>query len=65
MDIRTPILHALRERSPNGYEIARLFRDTALKLLAAGEGIIYPAIQMLEHRKLVHARWRLSTKGRK
>lgn len=65
MDIKTPILRLLRERALNGYEIARILRDTAPDLLAEGEGLIYPALQILEHQKLLQADWRLSEKGRK
>ncbi|MBI4179295.1 helix-turn-helix transcriptional regulator [bacterium] len=65
MDIRTPILHVFRKRALSGYEIVRLLRDTAPKILAAGEGMIYPALRRLEHQKLVRAEWRLSAKGKK
>ena len=65
MDITAPILRVLQGRSLNGYEIVRFLRETAPELLARGEGLIYPALHMLERRELVCAEWRLSAKGRK
>lgn len=49
----------------NGYEIACILRDSTPRLLSAGEGVIYPVLHILEHRKLLHAKWRLSARGRK
>lgn len=65
MDISTPILRVLRERALYGYEIIRLLRETTPGLPTGGEGMIYPVLQMLEHRKLVCAKWQLSAKGRR
>jgi PadR family transcriptional regulator, regulatory protein PadR len=50
------VLGLLADREMYGYEIARAIRAATHDALNLGEGVLYPALHMMESRGLVRAR---------
>ena len=58
------ILKTLLPGELHGYGIAQFIRQTSEETLLVEAGSLYPALQRLELRKLITARWRASDTGR-
>jgi PadR family transcriptional regulator, regulatory protein PadR len=50
------ILRVLAEREMYGYELARAIRVLSGETLSLGEGVLYPALHVLEARQLLRSR---------
>jgi PadR family transcriptional regulator PadR len=50
------VLSLLAEREMYGYEIARSIKTMTLDLLNVGEGVLYPALHLMEARRLLRSR---------
>jgi PadR family transcriptional regulator PadR len=59
------ILRTLIFGSQHGQGIARAIQDTSEKELLIEHGALYPALQRLEERKWISAKWGLSSNNRK
>jgi transcriptional regulator len=59
------ILRTLIFGSQHGQGIARAIQDTSEKELLIEHGALYPALQRLEERKWISAKWGVSSNNRK
>jgi PadR family transcriptional regulator, regulatory protein PadR len=59
------ILRTLIFGSQHGQGIARAIQDTSEKELIIEHGALYPALQRLEERKWISAKWGVSSNNRK
>src|SRR5258708_23168411 len=59
------ILRTLIFRSQHGQGIARAIQDTSEKELLVEHGALYPALQRLEQRGWIAAKWGVSSNNRK
>lgn len=50
------ILRLLSEQAMYGYELVQAVRDSTGKVIAPGEGVIYPVLHGLERKRLVSTR---------
>jgi PadR family transcriptional regulator PadR len=50
------VLRLLAEREMYGYEIARSIKAVTQDLLSVGEGVLYPALHVMESRRLLRSR---------
>ncbi len=57
------VLRLLAQREMYGYEIARAIKLATQESLSLGEGVLYPALHLMESRRLITAR-SVRTNGR-
>jgi PadR family transcriptional regulator PadR len=57
------LLQLLSRRPMYGYELAKAVRLASREAISIGEGVLYPALHALEHKRLLRAR-RRSVDGR-
>jgi PadR family transcriptional regulator, regulatory protein PadR len=50
------VLSLLTDREMYGYEIARSIKTVTQDLLSVGEGVLYPALHLMESRRLLRSR---------
>jgi PadR family transcriptional regulator PadR len=50
------VLSLLADREMYGYEIARSIKTVTENLLSVGEGVLYPALHLMESRRLLRSR---------
>jgi PadR family transcriptional regulator PadR len=50
------VLRLLADREMYGYEIARSIKIVTQDLLSIGEGVLYPALHLMESRRLLRSR---------
>jgi PadR family transcriptional regulator PadR len=50
------VLRLLADREMYGYEIARSIKTVTQDLLSIGEGVLYPALHLMESRRLLRSR---------
>jgi PadR family transcriptional regulator PadR len=50
------VLSLLAEREMYGYEIARSIKTVTHDLLSVGEGVLYPALHVMESRRMLRSR---------
>src|SRR5277367_2543861 len=50
------VLSLLADREMYGYEIARSIKAVTRDLLSLGEGVLYPALHLMESRRLLRSR---------
>jgi PadR family transcriptional regulator PadR len=50
------VLSLLADREMYGYEIARSIKIATQELLSVGEGVLYPALHLMESRRLLRSR---------
>ena len=50
------VLSLLADREMYGYEIARSISTVTQDLLSVGEGVLYPALHLMESRRLLRSR---------
>jgi PadR family transcriptional regulator, regulatory protein PadR len=50
------VLSLLADREMYGYEIARSIKTVTQDLLSVGEGVLYPALHLMESRRLLRSR---------
>jgi PadR family transcriptional regulator, regulatory protein PadR len=50
------VLRLLADREMYGYEIARSIKTVTRELLNVGEGVLYPALHLMESRRLLRSR---------
>lgn len=59
------ILQALRWGPSHGYGLVKLIQSTTEDVLTINTGSLYPALQRLEKRSLVDAKWVVSENGQR
>jgi PadR family transcriptional regulator, regulatory protein PadR len=50
------VLSLLADREMYGYQIARSIKTVTQDLLSVGEGVLYPALHLMESRRLLRSR---------
>ena len=63
--VETEILRILEDGDLTGYEICRRLWEVDPYALMMGEGLLYPILQHMVHRKFIYGEWRINERGRK
>ncbi|GKU26326.1 PadR family transcriptional regulator [Clostridium folliculivorans] len=57
------LLSLIEKEDLYGYEIAKKLKEKSNELYSMGEGTLYPALQRLEKKELIHSYWSSSENG--
>ncbi|MBK1812354.1 helix-turn-helix transcriptional regulator [Clostridium sp. YIM B02505] len=57
------LLSLIEKEDLYGYEIAKKLKEKSNELYSMGEGTLYPALQRLEKKELIHSYWSSSEIG--
>ena len=59
------VLKALTLRSMHGWGIGQRIQEISRDQLEVNQGSLYPALQRLEHKGLIHSDWAVTENGRR